>query len=260
MLLAQWREESKEVEGIVAKIHEGGRAHVLGLIDMLTPPDDPSDHKAHYALHCLGVHLLEIEDDEPRQVFGEALASRLGDDTPVGVRKYLCQELQTAGGPEAVAALGKLLTHPELCEPAARALVAIGDGACEPLLAALSKVKDKCRLTLVQNLGAAQCKKAVAALTKALGAGDAYVRIAAAWSLANIGHPDAVAPVFKTADVEPGWERIQKTKACLVLAEKLLAAGEQDAAKTMYQLLRDSRKDPAEAYVREAAEQALAGM
>ncbi len=247
-----------QVEGIIAEIHKGGRDSVLGLIDMLTPPEDPSDHKAHYALHALALHVLGLDDDAPRQALAQALASRLGDDTAVGGRKYLCQELQTAGGPEAVAALGKLLTHPELCEPAARALVSIGQGAGEQLLAALPKVKGKCRLTLVQSLGVAQCEEAVPALTRALGDGDEAVRIAAAWSLANIGQPDSVAPVFKAADVEPGWERIQTTKACLVLAEKLLAAGRKEEAKAMYTLLHNSRRDPAEKYIRDASEKGLA--
>jgi len=84
------------------------------------------------------------------------------------------------------------------------------------------------------------------------------VRIAAAWSLANIGQPDSVAPVFKAADVEPGWERIQTTKACLVLAEKLLAAGRKEEAKAMYTLLHNSRRDPAEKYIRDASEKGLA--
>ena len=51
-----------------------------------------------------------------------------------------------------------------------------------------------------------------------------------------------------------GWERIQATKHCLVLAEKLTAAGKKAEAAKIYDYLRDSRKDPHEKYIRDLAE------
>jgi hypothetical protein len=62
---------------------------------------------------------------------------------------------------------------------------------------------------------------------------------------------------MKAADVEPGWERIQATKNCMVLAEKLVAAGKKSDAAKIYKYLRDTRKDPSEKYVRDAAEKAM---
>jgi hypothetical protein len=63
--------------------------------------------------------------------------------------------------------------------------------------------------------------------------------------------------MLAAADVEPGWERIRATKHCLVLAERLLAAGEPSEAARIYEHLRNTRTTPAESYVREQAEQAL---
>lgn len=247
-----------KVETAIAAIHKGGRDSVLGLIDMLLPPGQGDDFKAHYALHALAIHVLKQEDDEPRKVFAQAVASRLDAKTPKGVQKYLCQEIETAGGPEAVEALGKVVTDPELCEPAARALAAIGGDAADQLRAALPKVKGKCRLTLIQNLGVVKDEKAVDALKKAAGDGDEAIRIAAAWGLANIGDAGSVGVVLKAADAKPGWERIQNTKAAMVLAENLLAADKKDEAKRIYTHLRDTRTDPSEKYIRDAAEKGLA--
>jgi HEAT repeat protein len=251
--------EEGKVERAIAEIHKGGRDNVLGIIDMLVEPGKGNDVKPHYALHALAVHVCKLEDDKPRREFAEAVASQLGGKRPKGVEKYLIEQLQVAGGKEVVEALGKALLDPELCEPAARALVAIGDGAAEQLAAALPKVTGKCRLTVVQNLGVARGAKAVTALKQAVGDSDSDIRIAAAWALANIGDAGSADLVLKAADTHQDWERIQETKACLLLAENLLAAGNKKEAAKIYTHLRDTRTDDAERYIREAAEQALAG-
>ncbi|MFP4056928.1 MAG: HEAT repeat domain-containing protein [Candidatus Brocadiia bacterium] len=252
--------DKERIEKAIAQIAEGGRPYVLGILDRLLPPGKGDDSKPHYALHVLGVHLSQLEDDAPRRQFGQALASRLGDDTPVGVRKYLCQELGTAGGAEAVPALGKLLTDSELCEPAARALVAIREGAAQQLRAARPRTRARNRVTIVQNLGVLADEQALEALREALGDSSQDVRIAAAWALANIGDADSADRLLKAADTHKGWERIQETKACLLLAEKLLGADRKADAQRIYKHLRDTRTADAEKYVREAAEAALAAI
>jgi len=251
--------DKDKVEKAIAAIHKGGRDNVLGLIDMLVEPGKGDDVKPHYALHVLAVHVCKLEDDKPRAEFAWTVASQLGGKRPKGVQKYLIRQLQVAGGKEVVGTLGKALLDPELCEPAAQALAAIGEGAGEQLRAALPKVKGKSRLTVVQNLGVVGDAKAVDALRQAVGDKDREVRIAASWGLANIGDAGSADIVLKAADAHKGWERIQETKACLLLAEKLLAAGEKKEAARIYSHLQRTRTDPSERYVREAAEKALAG-
>jgi hypothetical protein len=46
-------------------------------------------------------------------------------------------------------------------------------------------------------------------------------------------------------------------KASLVLAEKLIAGGKRDEARRIYSHLKETRKGPEEAYIREAAERGL---
>ena len=246
----------EKIEAAIAKIHRGGRNNIIGLIDMLVEPGKGDDVKAHYALHCLGLHVCRLGGRAKRR-FTRTLASELGGDRPKGVQSYLVQELGAVGGPEAVEALGGLLSDKELCEPAAMALASISEGAAEQLRDGLSKARGKCRLNIVQNLGVMRDKRSVGALRKELSDESRDMRLAAAWALANIGDPDSVDAVVAEADTKDGYERIKATKACLLLAERLLADGNKRAAATIYRHLRNTRTDGSEKYVREAAEKAL---
>ncbi|NQT89266.1 hypothetical protein HQ560_21035, partial [bacterium] len=174
---------------------------------------------------------------------------------PKAVQKYLIEQLQVAGGREVVEALGKALLDTELCDPAARALVAIGHGAAEPFLAALPKVVGRSRLSVLKKLGALRCQKAEGAFTQALGDEDADIRIAGAWALARIGA--GADTLIERADAGKGWERINLTDACMTLAETLAAAGKEKEAAAIYVHLQKTRTDDSEKHILDAATRAL---
>jgi HEAT repeat protein len=250
--------DKDKIEKAIAQIHQGGKENVLGLIDMLGEPGSDRDVKPHYALQCLANYVLQSRDEQARRDFAEAIASQLGSDRSKYIRGYLCQELQWAGRKEACPALGKLLGDEELVAAASMALVAIHDGAAEQFRPALAGAKGTCKLHVVQGLGAVGDQESAPALVALLTDDDREVRLAAGWGLARMGDADAVDALIKAAGVPDGWERIQATKHCLVLAEKLTAAGKKTEAAKIYAYLRDSRKDAHEKYVRDLAEKALA--
>jgi hypothetical protein len=250
--------DKDKIEKAVAQIQQGGKESILGLIEMLVPPGEGDDVKAHYALHCVGVYTCQLPDKKHRREFSEVLSSQLGGPRPKGVQAYLCQELQTSGQKEAAPALGKLLNDEELCAPAAMALTAIGEGAAEQFRAALPKTKERCRLTCLQSLGVLRDAKSADALKQAVSDADRDTRIVAAWGLANIGDGTAADLLLAASDKAQGWERIQHTKACLLLAERLLAAGKQAESQKIYAHLQKTRTDPSERYIRDAAAKALA--
>ena len=250
--------DKEKVETAVAEIHRGGRDHVLGLIDLLLEPGQGDDVKPHYALHCLAVYVGKLEGDQPRAEFAGALASQIGGQRPKAVQKYLIRQLQVAGGPEVVGTLGKALLEEALCEPAAQALAAIGGGAAEEFRRALPKVGDTCRLTILQNLGVLGGPASVAALKEAASDEDRDCRLAAVSGLAGIGDAGSIDLLLKAADAG-GWEGTRATDACLVLAEKLLAAGKTSEAKKICTHFQRTRTDPSERHVHEAAERILAG-
>jgi HEAT repeat protein len=250
--------DKDKIEKAIAQIHQGGKENVLGLIKMLGEPGSDQDVKPHYALRCLANYVLQNRDEQARSGFAEALASQLTSDTSKYIRGYLCQELQWAGRREACPALGKLLGDEELVAPASMALVAIRDGAVEQFRAALAGANGTCKLNIVQGLGALGDLESIPALQALLADVDREVRLAAGWGLAHMVDAGSVDAIIKAAGVPDGWERIQSTKHCLVLAEKLSSAGKKTEAAKIYAYLCESRKDPHEKYVRDLAQKALA--
>jgi HEAT repeat protein len=249
--------DKEVIEKAIAEIYEGGRANVVGLIEMLGEPGSQQDVKPRYALRCLANHVLAIKNEEARKELSVVLAAALLSDRPNHVKRFLCQELQWAGGEEAVPALGKLLLDEELVEPATMALLAIRQGAAEQFRAALPNTKDKCRLNVIQALGDVKDVESIDSLKSALRDPDREVRLAAGWGLSRMGDAGSVDLLISESDARSGWERIQATKHCLVLAEQLAAADKKDLAGRIYIHLRDTRTDAEEQYVREAAERAL---
>jgi len=252
--------DKDKIEKTVAEIAKGGAAFVQGLIEMLGEPGSEENVKPHYALHCVINYPLVKGDKNMQRQFCQVLAKNLDGDLSTYNKAYLCQELQWAGDREVVGALGKLLTDPELCDPAAMALAAIKDGAADELRKAFPKAEGPCRLAVVDALAALADAGSASIFREALGDKDREVRLAAGSGISRIADAGAIDAMLKAADVEPGWERVQQTKHCMVLAENLAAAGKQKEAGKIYSHLRATRKDASEKYIRDAAEAALASV
>jgi len=243
----------EQIRKVVGELRRGGRGSLIGLIDLLVEPGKGDDTKAHFALHLLAVDVTAEFDGKARAAFARTLASQLAADRPKGVRKYLIEQLQVAGGREVVKALGEALLDPDLCDPAARALAAIRDGAVEVLLAALPKVKGPGRLSVIQNLAVLRAERAAKAFREALDDPSRDVRIAAAWGIARIADASAAEALLKTADAHAGWERTNETDACMVLAENLAAAGRKREAAGIYAHLQKTRTEASDSHIRQAA-------
>jgi HEAT repeat protein len=246
------------VEDVIGQLRRRTRRNLPALIDLLAPPGAGEDFKARYALHVWAVKLCQ-DNEQERRLFARTLASQLGGDRPKPVQEFLIQQLQVAGHEEAVAGLGKVLLDEALCDAAAMALVAIRQGAAEQLRAVLPQAKGRCRLVILQNLGALKDGHSIPAFKEAVHDEDREIRLAAMWGLANMGAEGAADMLLEAADKARGWERIKATKACLLLTENLAAAGKRAEARRIYAHLRETRRD-SEAYVCEAAEDALSAM
>jgi len=247
----------EQIEKVVAQLHKGGRDSVLGLIDMLVEPGKGDDIKARFALHLLAVHVTRKGSEQARSEFAQAVASQVGGDRPKAVQIYLIERLQLAGTKAIVGTLGKALLDPELCDPAARALTSIRDGAAEQLLLALSKVRGSQRLSIINSLAVLRAEEAADAFRKALRDPDPDTRIAAAWGIARIADASASEVLLKCAEAHKGWERINETDACLALAENLVAAGKRSKAASIYSHLQRTRTDLSERHIYKTAVQGM---
>lgn len=242
----------------------GGHASLVELIGLARPAGEPdfTNYKAEYLLHCLAVHVGGPDLQAQRKLFVQTLAREATSaQRSKAVRALLIRELQWAGGPEAIEALGSLLLDEDLCDPAAAALAALGgDEAVAAFRKALPKATGRVRLVALQNLGVLRDAKSAGAFRQALGDPVREVRLAGAWGLARMGDAPSAGPLLKLADDATAHERIKATQACLLLAEGLSASGKKAEAIRIYAHLRDTRTDPKEQYIRDAASKALDAM
>ncbi len=249
-----WGDAEKLIEPILA----GGRQSLLRLIDMITV-QELGNHKVRYTIHAIALYVCRPNKDDQQAMFVQTLASQLRGNRPKAVQLFLVRELQCAGGPAAVAAIGKLLGDAQMCDEAAAALLAIGTGAAQQFRAALPDATGRCRLAIVQALGTLRDAESAAALKSMATDRDPEIRLAAVWGLANMGDASSVDLLIAAADAQ-GFERIKATQAILLLAEKLAAAGQKGPARRIYQHLAQTRTEKAEQYIRDAAREAMAAL
>ena len=248
----------KQMTAALDGLRAMGQEGVTGLVDLLKPDADGGDVHVRHCLHGQAMRAGGWPEKD-RQAFTKALAGTLKGDHPKQAKAFVIRQLQVAGGTEVAAALGEWLLDDELWEDAAQALLAIGDTA-EQFLKALPNAKGKQLLTIVQALGVMKVNNAAERIRELVTADDASLRQVAARALADMADAGAVEPLLKAADTAKGFDRTKQTGACLQLAENLLVLGGKKEANRIYKHLRDTRKDPAEAYIREAAEHALKRM
>ena len=247
-------------EKIFTEILSGGRESVTELLGLVREPSDADykNYKAGYVLHGLVILAGRTGQENQRRLLVESLGSQLGNDKhSKAVKGFFIRELRALGGKESVGALGRHLLDDELYSDATLALLTIREGAAPQFRGALEKSKGRNRVTIIQALGTLQDSDSAGALRKALSEPDQNVRRAAAWALANLGEAGATDALLKSADTAEGWERTEATRNCLLLAERLTAAGKQSQANRIYAHLRETRKDPSEHHIRETAEKAL---
>lgn len=243
-----WPTASKLFE----QIFSGGRSSLIALIGMLGEGNVPEAYRPRYLMHGLALYVCRPEGRKYQGLLQEAMVSQIDGPQPTPARLFLIRELEVFGNQQAAPALGKCLLDEETGDAATRTLLAIGAGAAEQFRTALPKAAGRRRLAVLQALGVLGDAQSASAFKAAAGDSDREVRLIGLWSLANLGDASAADLLIKASNSE-GWERIEATKCCLLLAEKLLANGHKPAAARIYKHLRDSRTDEKEQYVRDAA-------
>ena len=254
-LKRQSNPDLKEMTATLDELRAMGADGVTSLVDLLKPDVVGGDVHVRHILHAQAMRAGGWPEKD-RQAFTNALVGTLKADHPKSVKGYVIRQLQVAGGAEVTAALGEWLLDNDLWEDAAQVLLAIGDTA-EQFLKALPKAKGKQLLTIVQALGVLKVNNAAKRLRELVTTEDAILRQVAAWALANMADAGATALLLKAADTTQDHERTKQTSACLQLAENLLTLGREKEATFIYRHLRDTRNDPAEAHILEAAERGL---
>jgi HEAT repeat protein len=236
-----------------------GPQGIKDLAVLIVEPGAVDDSKARTAFHGLAMYVSRPGADAERKMFSETVAGLLGGKAPNSVKSFYLTQLRLAGLPEAAPAAGALLLNEELCDYAAQTLVTIGgEDAAMALVRALPKATGKCRLTIIQNLGAVRSAYAGPELLKAVGDADREVRLAALWALANIGDPKAVDAILKAVGAESVYERAKAADAALLLAQRLSGGKLAKEAEQIYRTLWKTRTGEKDRHIRCAAIRGLA--
>ena len=232
-------------EGFQALLGMGIDAAVGALLERVVEPGKTDDSPARIALHGIAVHTTcSCAESGERMAFSPAAAARL-EGKPLGVRRFLLEELRIAGGADAVAALAALLADPDLGDAALFALESnSAPAAAEALRAALPSAKDHRRAAIIRALGAKGDAAAAAALLPEASSEERPVRLAALDALARLGEASAEPAIREAVEKGFGRERLEAAHAYLRLAEKVLASGKRREARDMYvRLLEPAMED-----------------
>jgi HEAT repeat protein len=247
--------DKKATDAAVAELLEHPETAVVGLVDLLSPKGH--DTQARHALHAVVICVGGGRAAPHRPAVANALASTLKVDRPKEIQAFVLRELQLIGGEQQVRAVGLLLLDADLAGPAAQTLLALKTGSAEQFRAALPRATGRQRTLIIHGLGTLRDKAAAESLRTLLDNDDRDTRLTAAWALARIGDGAAAEHLVKLADAAKGYERSQLTEDCLSLAETLADAGNRPAARHIYRRLHDTRSEPSERHVKEAAARGL---
>lgn len=242
-------------DAAIAELLKNPETSVVGLIELM--PSKEHGSKAVHALHALVMRVGDPKLADARKATAKGLATTLGGDRPKEIQGFAVRQLQLIGDESQIAAIAKLLTDEELIETAAPALLAIKGDVAGAFRNALDKAPEKKRVVIVQALGTLKDRQSVEPLRTLLDNTDAPTRLTAAWALSVIPDADSADRLLKMADAAKGYERASLTDSCFRLAESLKSAGNADAARAIYVRLEQSRTEPSDRFVKDAAAKGL---
>ena len=256
-LLEQTPAEGQEQkEALTAAFDTLSVEQIVELTLMLKEPGTEDDTPARLALHGLAMHVGLQGREAQRARMVEALSRQIGADLPGSIKVFMIRQMQLAAGPEAPGVLSGLLVDPEMCKPAAMALMAVGgEGAAEAFRKALPGAPDACLASVLRGVQATEDAKALPLVRERCARLDGEFLVCALEALADLGTPDDVDRLLTAADAAQGRDADRLTEGCLRLARRLTDAGENAAATRVCRHLLTTRTE--QPHVTCAALQAL---
>lgn len=251
--------DKKACEEAVDQILVGGRKLVREIVDLILEPGNGDDVRPRHAIHATAIRVGGSGKQKMRNTFSADLANTLADDRPLAVKGFVIRQLQICAGLDQADKIAPFLTNPaeHIYEYAAQALEAIGVETVQYFRKSYPQAKGAPRLTILQGLGVLEDKNSRDIFVSASEDKDLEIRLTGLWSLMRIASSRDIELLLSQSLKEKGWGRIKATAYCLELAEKLAMEGQKKEARTIYQEIKNSRKDDHEDYLRGCADQGL---
>ena len=176
-------------------------------------------------------------DAPARAELATKLSAVLSSSASRAAKDYACRKLLIIGTAEAVSALAPLLLDKDLSHMGRYALERIqAPEAAKALRDGLAKTSGNLKAGMAGSLGARRDAESISDLTALLGDSDALIALAAATALGDIGTAESAKAL---QDAQPSAEpvKMRVADARLTAAERLLSAGDHEAAKSVYKSL-----------------------
>lgn len=192
------------------------------------------DDRPRTLLQSIAMFAGKGATQEQRQTFVRAVAESLSSSPNEPVNAFLIQLLQEAGGDESVDVLSKFITDKRLCDPAVRALTAIGTpAAVKSLTTALSDNQAADSNVVVLALGELRAAQATEAISLFTESGSTPLRQNALWALANIGYEPAADRLKAEFENSQGLAKAAAGSNWLLLAQRMAQNGQPEKAASI---------------------------
>lgn len=247
-------ENAKDKEAFAAELVSLGPDGLRDVLGRLAAPGADDDSLARFALDAVAVNVSRAGAESERLIFVKELLKALYEPRDAEVKAFLLSELQLVGKKEIVKPLRRFLNDPELCGPAARALVASHAPEAETvLLKSLAAAPAKNRIELIQALGELRSAAASKKILTYAADPDAGIRRAAIFALANIGDPVAQPVLERSAVTASPYDRARSASIYLLFAQRQWENGKKDAAERICRDFIRNSTLPEESQVRASA-------
>ncbi len=195
-------------------------------------------------LLAAGVAPLPAQTVAPKSDEGKLIATLTSADASRKDKADACRQLSIIGTNKAIAPLASLLGDPEMSHMARYALEPIPDPAVDQALRdALGKLSGRPLIGVITSLGVRRDAQAVEPLAKMLMEGQVSPEAmgAAVRTLGQIGNSAASQVLIASLDHAPPEGMIDVYEGLLRCAEHLVAEGNRDEARAIYDRLRQTK-------------------
>jgi hypothetical protein len=179
-----------------------------------------------------------LPDATARLALERRLVAALATGGSAVAHEYICNKLALLGSELSLPALAALLDRPALATAARNALEASPYPlASQVLRDRLPQLTGLAQVGAIQSLGVRRDPASVPALATLLAAPAPEISRAAVTALGEIATPSAAKALREFQPRAPGALHPALADACLVCAERLLAAGQRTESQSLYRLL-----------------------
>ena len=179
-----------------------------------------------------------LADKAARKELERQLVTALKNSGSIAAREFVCSKLAGIGSKACVPALAASLNVPEVASAARNALEVIPDrSAAQALRDSLRTLQGTQRIGVINSLGARRDADSVRVLSKLLKDAEPGIAGAAGAALGEIGSSRAARALREFQPKTPESLRRDVADACLICAERLLAAGKRTDAEALYRHL-----------------------